>query len=470
MDPPTSDFMGVNFPSLEYSLDMLSEFQPQHPSDFFVPTSIAPLDFESGLFPLPSATVSVQLQHSTELPDSANAKQPLSSSSSGSPGKERKGSRERQSSGRWSTRDKGPVSETRKLEVNREAQRRFRQRQKARSRSVETQLAEATARLRDMTTKQGQLEARNQLLEKVALLNKNAESASEHSLLWQGDPAWHEQAQAKEGQGPTVTLTLWDQDCVVTVDELSKLPLPKMSKLYTAFVQKLAVCLLDMDRNPDSPMSEQLNNWTAEATCSAVAVALYNPEGFRTFGQARLDVGRVLPEQMSDESYRELLPRLAYAESQVRDLLHLRRLYYTKMGQLYRQRKELRAQVPLACMGEVENICATDNYTLLSNLAEKLRQNAAEEYSVFVQSFCAIFRGIQTSRQQAIMLVHAYPFVTHKDKLVSVLAEQHGEPSVQALLSDTTKSDLQHAAEWQQAADYLDTITVATMHLHQPLL
>jgi len=34
-----------------------------------------------------------------------------------------------------------------------------------------------------------------------------------------------------------------------------------------AFVQKLAVCLLDVDRNPDSPMLEQLNNWTAEATC-----------------------------------------------------------------------------------------------------------------------------------------------------------------------------------------------------------
>ncbi len=89
-----------------------------------------------------------------------------------------------------------------------------------------------------------------------------------------------------------------------------------------------------------------------------------------------------------------LQPKMAYTESQVRDLLHLRRLYYGKMGQLYRQRKELRAQVPLACMGEVENICATDNYTLLSNLAEKLRQNAAEEYSVFVQSFCAIFRGV----------------------------------------------------------------------------
>ena len=43
------------------------------------------------------------------------------------------------------------------------------------------------------------------------------------------------------------------------------------------------------------------------AVSQAVAVALHNPEGFRTFGQARLDVGRVLPERMSDESYRELL-------------------------------------------------------------------------------------------------------------------------------------------------------------------
>ena len=41
---------------------------------------------------------------------------------------------------------------------------------------------------------------------------------------------------------------------------------------------------------------------------------------------------------------------------------------------------------------------------------------------------------------------------------------------MQSLLSDITKTDLQHAADWQQAVDYLNTITVAAMHLHQPLL
>ena len=130
MDTPAQEFMGVNFPSLEYSLDMLSEFQPQQPTDLFVPaTSHAPLDFVNDFFPL--SPVPADQQPVAELPASPPARQALSSSSSGSPAKERKGSRERQSSGRWSTRDKGPVSDARKLEVNREAQRRFRQRQKA---------------------------------------------------------------------------------------------------------------------------------------------------------------------------------------------------------------------------------------------------------------------------------------------------------------------------------------------------
>ena len=55
----------------------------------------------------------------------------------------------------------------------------------ARSRSIETQLAEATTALHEMKTKHSQLEARNQLLEKVARLNNNQTPPSDRTLLWQ---------------------------------------------------------------------------------------------------------------------------------------------------------------------------------------------------------------------------------------------------------------------------------------------
>ena len=81
----------------------------------------------------------------------------------------------------------------------------------------------------------------------------------------------------------------------------------------------------------------------------------------------------------------------------MKDILHIRRLYYGKLGQLYRQRKELRSQVPVACSVGAEAQSAPDNYTALSQLAEQLRINAAEEYSVFLQSFCALWRGVSSA-------------------------------------------------------------------------
>lgn len=45
----------------------------------------------------------------------------------------------------------------------------------------------------------------------------------------------------------------------------------------------------------------------------AVAVALYNPEMFKTLGAARLDLGQVLPDKMTDQCYKELLVRHSIA-------------------------------------------------------------------------------------------------------------------------------------------------------------
>lgn len=61
-------------------------------------------------------------------------------------------------------------------------QKRFRARQKAKSQTIEVQLAETTAQLNELKLKQKQLEARNALLEKVAALNRQPSTGSSPSL------------------------------------------------------------------------------------------------------------------------------------------------------------------------------------------------------------------------------------------------------------------------------------------------
>ena len=76
-----------------------------------------------------------------------------------------------------------------------------------------------------------------------------------------------------------------------------------------------------------------------EVSClQAVAVALYNPEAFRVMGQVRLDVGRVLPEHMTDEAYRELLVRSSSS--------HLIRLYTLLQANAHMPPTHICAQQP----------------------------------------------------------------------------------------------------------------------------
>jgi len=63
-----------------------------------------------------------------------------------------------------------------------------------------------------------------------------------------------------------------------------------------------------------------------------------------------------------------------------------------------------------------------------------------------------------------------YPFPLHTHRLFATLAAQRGEPSVQELLDDTTKSEVQHLADWQQVVHYLNSLNLNSMAVHWPLL
>ena len=83
---------------------------------------------------------------------------------------------------------------------------------------------------------------------------------------------------------------------------------------------------------------------------------------------------------------------------------------------------------------------------------------------------CVIVLQIQTTRQHAVSVVHSYPWIPEKCRILEVLAANTSEPPSELLMHPNGLDDLQHAANWQQIEEYLKTVNTSNLHLHVPLL
>ena len=90
-------------------------------------------------------------------------------------------------------------------------------------------------------------------------------------------------------------------------------------------------------------------------------------------------------------------------------------------------------------------------------------------HAMFQQLSTYCLMQIHTTQQFAAAMVYAYPW-TPPHKAIEMLAADRGEPTVQALLNDTSLDNLQHAANWEDVINYLTTITTDNYHGHVPLL
>ena len=68
-----------------------------------------------------------------------------------------------------------------------------------------------------------------------------------------------------------------------------------------------------------------------------------------------------------------------------------------------------------------------------------------------------------------MQVVHAYPYVLDKARLLDVLATQRGALYMPVTTSMYSVDSLQHAANWQQVEEYLDRCTMQDLHSHIPL-
>ena len=100
--------------------------------------------------------------------------------------------------------------------------------------------------------------------------------------------------------------------------------------------------------------------------------------------------------EMASQKFLPLQAVVSYTPEQMKDLTRLRLLFYSKVGQLCRERKAL-----LRYMADEQNIGANiglDDVSVrlseVSDLAEQLRANGADEYRTYMQFSSAFSRGV----------------------------------------------------------------------------
>ncbi|DBA66318.1 TPA: hypothetical protein ACH3X2_002313 [Trebouxia sp. C0005] len=262
----------------------------------------------------------------------------------------------------------------RRQEKNRLAQKRFRQRKKERSSTTEAQLAETTSQLHNLKLKQKELEARNALLEKLARLDKQHKIQQEsptngcNVLLWQDDAEAVLSTIKEVMEGSAVVLTVHGYKQLMALEDFASWTAVQFAKLYTTYGA----------------------NGKALLGQSAIVACRHNGLHAKPGkGPAAIETLAVWQNRAAVAGEQALLNRMSDAE----------------------QNAQLIMSQPVK-LGIVTPVMRLES----DQIAEQLHSNAMDDRKSYKTFSSAFFRGIQTSKQHAISMVHPYPFLMDATK------------------------------------------------------
>ncbi|KAA6423364.1 MAG: hypothetical protein FRX49_06816 [Trebouxia sp. A1-2] len=276
-------------------------------------------------------------------------------------------------------------------------------------------------------------------------------------------------------QNSVLVLTVHDQEEQVKVKDIRAMSPTHIAKLYTAYVRKQAQCLLDIEADSanDSPALTQLCRWTMEITAILICFGFGDAKNLEVLYSLNMADGTLSHEALPDDANDSLLATLQLTDAQQQDMLHLRRCLYIRVGQLSRERDAIMSTMPAAAQPthsqpfQLDLKHTADKLAETKEWADALCTNRANESRAFVYAKICLSRGILTSIQSALTMVHQYPRGADSKAMLEVLAKQFEEPSIQRL---SEPCEVQHAADWQGIVQYVDSLDASSLHGHTPLL
>ncbi|KAA6420552.1 MAG: hypothetical protein FRX49_09713 [Trebouxia sp. A1-2] len=243
---------------------------------------------------------------------------------------------------------------------------------------------------------------------------------------------------------PVLSVSIRGKTLHLTAEEVNLMPPRQFSALWTVYIHELGQCLLQLDDDKAGHVAERMMTLTVEGMRLIGRRLLCNPAAHKALITGSLAQGENTLLRLDGRFYTKILGLLELSAGQIVDLMHLRRLYLTKRGLLALQRKELVRSIADADSDHL--VHPSDNCAKAAEVAVSLQENAFQDQQVL------------SSRQLALVMVHAYPYMPITEPFLDTLAANHGYPSNPAVASTAAPM----VAEWRD-------FDVYSNHLHNTM-
>ncbi|CAL8468956.1 g8497 [Coccomyxa elongata] len=410
-------------------------------------------------------TPRMQTRRSHNRIPSAAQLQDGGSSSDGSPGGARHGSRQLDDAdGLTALREK-----------NRRAQRKFRERQKAKLAESEGRARQLEAALEHLKLEKSALETRNALLEKMVGMRGEqprpqpppAAARTEGTPLngvpvdvpERGDGVDH-RSRRDDAVVETVLHSQQTMELTIrqgrpglrsvgvealTLEHVKSLPHAELAALWKDYVSALTGLLQEARGDPASPAGQRIGELIGEVRMVVSCLMSSSTHRWSTLRALKMDpkgqasTVEAPPPDWSRKMYRAM----KMSGSQRRAAVAYRNHLLLRLGDTLRARRDISLELlrtlggarAEAIAGDMQGGTAMAHGLLVaSNAAEALRSNIAEEqqlYSQFVNAVRSIVQPIQT----AIAIVQAYPWCPDALAIFNCAAEEEGAPPAHELLA-----------------------------------
>ncbi|KAI3437838.1 hypothetical protein D9Q98_000284 [Chlorella vulgaris] len=334
-------------------------------------------------------------------------------------------------------------------EKNRRAQKRFRERQKAKMKDMGEQLDDMSSELGQLRVENNSLKNRNTILEKVlALRDEHIRMLQDEQQVFDLGNHYLQSSNQKlltGGSSAVNALALGTTAGPLTTSEIKAvkgMPSDVVIGRWKETVRELGNILVQVEGCPDT--NDQRHQAAMNALCQVLDqagqlcmhTAVLHPTNMQKLISATLDDGRSGVTAEDRTRWAAVTQSLQLSQDQRAQIVSLRAIFLRRMTKVMEERRTILAKLQMVNIPDrMMALQSVISETLKVNeCTTELKANLQEEHLAGMEFIGTVFKTILTPLQKARAIVQSYPFYPDVYQIATVLAlEKGGSAALESL-------------------------------------